>query len=82
MTKQTNWRKAAARKQPLPPDVFYEEITQPSIKQRKEPLAQINAIFSEDCRSPIMAYLRGHFKLVDETEEKKNILAGQGLHSI
>jgi ribonuclease HI len=47
--------KGAARKQQLPPDVFYEEITTPSIRQKKE--KQINAIFSEDWRSPIMAYL-------------------------
>jgi hypothetical protein len=48
--------KAAARKQPLPSDVFYEEITQPLVKQKKETSAQINAIFSERWRSPIMAY--------------------------
>jgi hypothetical protein len=38
--------KAAARKQPLPLDVFYEEITIPSIRQKKE--KKINAIFSEE----------------------------------
>jgi hypothetical protein len=40
--------KAATRKQPLPLDVFYEEFTQPSIKQKKEPSAQINTVFSGD----------------------------------
>jgi ribonuclease HI len=63
--------KAAARKQPLPLDVFYKEITQHSIKQKKEPLAQLNATFSEYWRSPIMAYLHEYFELVDETEETR-----------
>ena len=61
--------KAAARKEPLPPDVFYEKITKPSTKQEKA--KQINAITSEDWRSPIMAYLRGHFEPTDEKEGKR-----------
>ena len=60
---------AAARKEPLPPDVFYEKIMKPYTKQEKA--KQINAIASEDCRSPIMAYLRGHFEPADEKEEKR-----------
>jgi hypothetical protein len=32
---------------------------------------QINAIISEDWRSPIMAYLHGHIELADETNEKR-----------
>jgi hypothetical protein len=67
--------KEAARKQPLPLDVFYEEITRPSVRQKKE--TQINAIFSEDWRSPIIAYLRGHFELTDKTGEKE-CPSGQG----
>ena len=38
--------KAAARKEPLPPDVFYEKITKPSTKQEKA--KQVNVIASED----------------------------------
>ena len=45
--------KAAARKQQLPPDVFFEEISTPSTRAKKE--SRINAIFSEDWRAPIMA---------------------------
>ena len=60
--------KAAARKEALPPDVFYEKITKPSIKQCNE--KQINAILSDDWRSPIMAYLQGHFEPSDEKDEK------------
>jgi ribonuclease HI len=52
--------KAAVRKEALPLDVFYEKITKPSTKQCKE--RQINAILSEDWRSPFMAYLRGHLE--------------------
>jgi len=60
--------KAAAHKEPLPPDVFYEKITNPSTKPGKE--KQINAILSEDWRSPIIAYLQGHFEPSDEKDEK------------
>ena len=61
--------KAAARKQQLPPDVFFEEIFTPSTRARKE--SRINAIFSEDWRALIMAYLRGHYEPADEAEEKR-----------
>jgi len=72
--------KAAARKQPLPPNVFYDKIEKPSTKPKRE--KQINAIFSEDWRAPIMAYLRGHFEPADELDEKKNGPKGQGLHHL
>ena len=61
--------KATARKQQLPPDVFYEKISTPSTRQKKE--SRINAIFSEDWRAPIMAYLRGHYEPSDKAEEKR-----------
>ena len=61
--------KAVARKEPLPPDVFFEYITEPSIKRKKE--KQVNTITPEDWRSPIMAYLRGNYEPVNEAEEKK-----------
>jgi len=61
--------KAVARKQQLPPDVFFEEICTPSTKQKRE--SRINAIFSEDWRAPIMAYLRGDYEPTDEAEEKR-----------
>jgi ribonuclease HI len=61
--------KVVARKQPLSSDVFYEEISRPLIHQKKE--KQINAIFSEDWRSRIMAYLQGHFGPTDDIDEKR-----------
>jgi hypothetical protein len=61
--------KAAARKQQLPPDVFFEEISTPSTRAKKE--SRINAIFSEDWRAPIMAYLWGHYEPSDKAEEKR-----------
>ena len=61
--------KATARKQQLPPDVFFEEICTPSTRPKKE--SRVNAIFSEDWRAPIMAYLRGHYEPIDEAEEKR-----------
>jgi len=61
--------KAAARKQQLSPYVFFEEISTPITRARKE--SRINAIFGEDWRAPIMAYLWGHYELSDEAEEKR-----------
>ena len=61
--------KAVARKQQLPPDVFFKEIYTPSTKPKKE--SRVNVIFSEDWRAPIMAYLRGHYEPIDEAEEKR-----------
>ena len=61
--------KAAARKQQLSPYVFFEEISTPITRARKE--SKINAIFGEDWRAPIMAYLRGHYEPIDEAEEKR-----------
>ena len=60
--------KAAAHKDALPPDIFYEKITNPSTKQYKE--KQINAILREDWRSPIIAYLQGHYEPSDVKDEK------------
>ena len=45
-----------------------KKITNPLIKPCKE--KQINAILSEDWRSPIIAYLQGHFEPSDEKDEK------------
>ena len=59
--------KAAGRKEPLPPDVFYEIITKPSTKQEKE--KQINAILSEDWNS------------TRRKRRKKNVLEGKKLYS-
>ena len=61
--------KVAARKKQLPPYVFFKEISTPSTRARKE--SRIIAIFSEDWRAPIMAYLWGHYELSDEAEEKR-----------
>ena len=58
-----------SQKQQLPPDVFFEEISTPSTRTRKE--KRINAIFSEDWRASIMAYLRAHYEPSDEAEEKR-----------
>ena len=61
--------KAASRKEQLPLDVFYEEITEPSVKPKKE--KQISVISAEDWRTPIMEYLRGNIELPNEKDEKK-----------
>jgi ribonuclease HI len=60
--------KAAARNQEMPPDVFFEIIKEPSIKETKPKI--MNVVETPDWRAEIMAYLRGHYKAQDELEEK------------
>jgi ribonuclease HI len=60
--------KAAARNQELPPNVFFEIIREPSIKESRPKIA--NAVETPDWRAEIMAYLRGHYEPQDELQEK------------
>ena len=62
--------KAAAKNDPLPPDMFLETLKSGSVNCTEELAKFVNAISSEDWRSTIMAYLRGHFIPEDEKEEK------------
>jgi hypothetical protein len=61
--------KAAAINQEMPPDVFFEIIKKPSIKETK--LKIVNVVETLDWRGEIMAYLRGHYEPQDESEEKR-----------
>jgi hypothetical protein len=61
--------KAAARNQELPPDVFFEIIREPSIKDSRAKI--MNVVETPDWRAEIMAYLRGHYEPQDELEEKR-----------
>ena len=63
--------KAAAENNPLPLDVFFETLKNGSVNCAEEPAKFVNALSSEDWRLTIMAYLRGHFVLEDEKEEKR-----------
>ena len=63
--------KAVARKQQLPPDVFFEEISTPSTRPKKE--SRINTIFSKDWRALIMAYLRGHYEPLMKQKKKDSL---------
>jgi len=63
--------KVTAENDPLPPDVFFETIKSGSVNCAEEPAKFVNAISSEDWRTKIMAYLRGHFVPEDEKEEKQ-----------
>jgi hypothetical protein len=58
----------------MPPDVFFEILTAPSIKTDKQPLSTVNAITSMDWRAPIIAFLRGHYEPV-ETHDMKRMQA-------
>ena len=72
--------KAASRKEQLPSDVFYEEITEPSVKPKRE--KHVSVIAAEDWRTPIIEYLRGNNELANEREEKKNVPKSKGLHNL
>jgi ribonuclease HI len=61
--------KAAARNQEMPPDVFFEIIKEPSIKEARPKI--VNVVETPDWRDEIMAYLRGHYEPQDELEEKR-----------
>ena len=52
-------------------DAFFETLRLGSANCADEPAKFFNAIFSEDWRSTVMAYLRGHFVPEDEKEEKQ-----------
>jgi ribonuclease HI len=61
--------KAAARNQAMPPDVFFEIIKEPSIKEEKA--KTVSVVETPHWRAEIMAYLRGHYELQDELQEKR-----------
>jgi ribonuclease HI len=61
--------KATATNQEMPPDVFFEIIKEPSIKESRPKI--INVVETPDWRVEIMAYLRGHYERQDELQEKR-----------
>jgi hypothetical protein len=54
--------KAAARNTPLSAEVFFQVISDTSIKIVQAEPRVINLIQGEDCRAPIMAYLHHYYK--------------------
>jgi ribonuclease HI len=63
--------KKAARREEMPPDVFFEILTAPSTRLDKQPLSTVNAIASLDWRAPIIAFLRGHYEPVETHDFKR-----------
>jgi hypothetical protein len=53
----------------MPPDVFFEIIKEPSIKEEKAKI--VSVLETPDWRAEIMAYLRGHYEPQGELEEKR-----------
>jgi transposase InsO family protein len=53
----------------MPPDVFFEIIKEPSIKETKPKI--VNVVETPDWRAEIMAYLKGHYEPQEELEEKR-----------
>jgi hypothetical protein len=66
---QDKLAKPTARNQQIPPDVFFEIIKEPSIKEKKPKI--VNVVKTPDWRAKIMTYLRGHYEPQDELEEKR-----------
>jgi ribonuclease HI len=60
--------KAAAQNEALPPDVFYQNLTEKAIREEEEKPKTVHAIVSEDWRSPIFAYLNGAYEELDKKE--------------
>jgi hypothetical protein len=58
----------------MPPDVFFEILTAPSIKPDKQPLSTVNAIASLDWRAPIITFLHGNYEPI-ETHDLKRMQA-------
>jgi transposase InsO family protein len=58
----------------MPPDVFFEILTAPSIKLDKQPLSTVNTIARIYWRAPIIAFLHGHYEIV-ETHDMKRMQA-------
>jgi hypothetical protein len=52
--------KVAARNQEMPPDVLFEIIKEPSIRELRPTI--VNVVETPDWRAEIMAYLRGHYE--------------------
>jgi hypothetical protein len=53
----------------MPPDVFFEIIKEPSIKESKSEI--VNVVEIPDWRAENMAYLIGHYELQDGLQEKR-----------
>jgi ribonuclease HI len=61
--------KVAAKNQEMLPDVFFEIIKEPSIKEEKARI--VSVVQTPDWRAEIIAYLRGHYEPQDELQEKR-----------
>jgi hypothetical protein len=68
--------KAAAKNQEMPPDVFFEIIKEPSIKEEKAKI--VSVVETPDWGVEIMAYLRGHYEPQGELEEKRSKQRARG----
>jgi hypothetical protein len=66
--------KKAATGEAMPPDVFFEILTAPSIKPDMQSLSIVNAIASMDWRAPTIAFLCGNYEPV-ETHNMKRMQA-------
>jgi hypothetical protein len=67
--------KAATQKEPLPPAIFYQVLKCKSVVCDKAPMRYVNVISSEDWRSLIMAFLRGHHEPHSKEENKRMSLS-------
>jgi ribonuclease HI len=74
--------KATALLDPLPLDVFYETMTVRSAADEAAPPKFVNAIQSEDWRSPIVAAVRGYYEAEYGVIDKRVAIRAKNYHTI
>jgi hypothetical protein len=63
--------KSAAQGQPLPSEVFFETIKEPSVDLLERVVLNISPVYSEDWRTKIMSFLQDNFLSDDEAYHKR-----------
>jgi hypothetical protein len=63
--------KSAAQGLPLPLEVFFETIKEPSVELLERAVLSISPVYSEDWRTEIMSFLQGNFLSDDEVNNKR-----------
>jgi hypothetical protein len=74
--------KAIALHEPLPPDVFYETMTERSTADEVTPPKFVNAIHSKDWRAPIMDAIKGYYESEDGVVDKRVAIRARNYHII
>jgi hypothetical protein len=74
--------KARALHEPLPLDVFYETTTVRSAADKVAPPKFVNAIHSEDWRTPKVAAIKGYYESEDGVVDKRVAIRARNYHTL